>query len=110
MTLRVELAVAPARVTDTVAITVRVTNDGPGTADTRLASSQLLVDGTPRLEWGLAVGNGARDARESALPAGETVEVRRDLGAAVLGGTGSHELVVDVGGARSAPVEVQRTT
>jgi hypothetical protein len=110
MSLHVELEVAPRRVTDVVAITVRVTNDGTDTADTRLASSALLVDGTPRLEWGLAVGNGARDAREAALPAGETVEVRRDLGAAMLGDPGRHEVVADVGGVRSAPVEVERTT
>jgi hypothetical protein len=107
--LEVQLSVEPAELApdgDALTIFVTVVNRGDEVVDTQLAYSKLLVDGEPSLSWGLAIGNGVRDARESALGPGERVHAQRSLGRGLVSGTGSHELVLDVQGARSAPATI----
>lgn len=109
MSLRVELRVTPDRVAsreEELSVRILVTNEGSETADAGIVASQLLVDGEPSMAWSLAISNGARDVRERELPPGEQVEARRRLRGAFLGEPGEHELVVEAGGARSAPVSV----
>jgi hypothetical protein len=83
-----------------------VTNEGEETGDSGIRRSRLLVDGEPSQAWSFAISNGAGDVRERELPPGEQVEARRVLKVRALGGAGEHELVLEVGGARSEPVTV----
>lgn len=109
--LRVSLAVVPAHVTqdtvDELTVRVRVENDGDAAVDLQLPGSTLSVDGRPLQVWNLAIGNGARDARESALPPGDAVEAARVLGRSLVHEPGDHEISIEVLGVRSEPVHVR---
>jgi hypothetical protein len=48
-------------------------NTGDRTVDPSLSASKLLIDGTPWSDWPLTIGNGPRDERWTALPAGEVL-------------------------------------
>lgn len=108
--LHVDLAVTPERVTpetlDSLRVGVTVTNEDSETIDTQLPLSTLLVDGRPSQPWSLAISNGARDERESALPPGESVDAARIMGEDLVRDPGDHELVLEVRGVRSEPVHV----
>jgi hypothetical protein len=108
--LSVELAVSPEELTDTdssLEIRVAVRNEGDGTVDSGIRGSKLLVDGTPSVSWSLAISNGTGDVRERELPPGESIEARRMMNGALLGGPGRHELVLEIGDARSSPATVK---
>lgn len=108
--IRVELSVTPDRVSpadlDELRVRVAVTNESDEPVDLELPSSTLLVDGKPSLNWSLAIGNGARDEREYALPAGESVSAERVMGGSLVREPGEHEVTIEVLGVRSAPVRV----
>jgi hypothetical protein len=108
--LLVDLSVTPERVTqeslDSLRVDVSITNEGSETIDTQLPSSTLLVDGRPSSSWNLAIGNGARDARESALPPGQTVQAARIMGDDLVRDPGEHEILLEVRGVPSAPARV----
>ena len=108
--LDVDLAVTPERVTratlDGLTVEVSVTNEDAETIDTQLPSSTMLVDGEPLMSWNIAIGNGARDVRESALPPGETVRAARVMGDALVRDPGEHEVVLEVLGVQSDPAHV----
>ena len=89
-----------------LSVEAEVTNLGQDVVDPGLAGSTLLVDGERSVSWNVAVGNGAREAKASALPPGESVSVRRVMEGLVRG-PGDHELVLEVAGVRSAPVTVE---
>jgi hypothetical protein len=109
--LDVELEVDPHEVTletlDQTTISGAVTNLGTETIDTRVRTSELSVNGESLLSWGLAIGNGARDAREYALPPGERIEFSRVMGSSLFRGPGEYELVLSVGGVDSPPARVK---
>ena len=111
--LRVELEVDPAEVTpqtaDIVTVNGAVTNLGDAPIDTRVRYSQLRVNGEPLPSWGLAIGNGARDEREYALPPGERVEFSRVMGSGLLRSPGEYDVVLDVLGVQSRPARVTLT-
>src|SRR5215203_5195906 len=111
--LRVELEVDPAEVTpetaDIVTVNGAVTNLGDAPIDTRVRYSQLRVNGEPLPSWRLAIGNGARDEREYALPPGERVEFSRVMGSGLLRGPGEYDVVLDVLGVQSRPARVTLT-
>jgi|SRR5579859_1416237 len=89
-------------------LTVRgvVTNHGDAPIDTQLVSSELLVNGQPSFAWGLAIGNGLRDMRETALPPGEQVAFSRVMGKSLAQGPGDYEMVLRVLGVDSPAVQV----
>jgi len=108
--LSIQLTVTPEHVTeadlDELTVRVRVANDGDRTVDLQLPSSTLTVDGEELQAWNLAIGNGARDARESALPPGDSIEAARVLGRWLVDEPGDHEVVIEVLGVRSEPAYV----
>jgi hypothetical protein len=109
--LQVSLTVTPERVTEDelggLTVRVSVANEGAEPVDLQLPASRLTVDGRPLQAWNLAIGNGARDARESALPPGDSVEAARVLGASLVREPGDHEVAIEVLGVRSAPVRLR---
>jgi hypothetical protein len=108
--LEVRLAVSPSEVAedalDQLRVHAVVVNRGEEPVDTQLVSSTLLVDGKRNFPWSMSIANGARDAREHALPPGERVVAERVLGPALVSEPGEHEVVLEVGGVRSAPALV----
>jgi hypothetical protein len=108
--LRVSLTVTPDRVDqasiDELTVRVRVENDDRHTLDLQLPASRLSVDGKRLQAWNLAIGNGARDARESALAPGEAIEAARVLGRSLVEAPGAHDVSIEVLGVRSEPVRV----
>jgi hypothetical protein len=108
--LRVRLTVSPDRVDesalDELTVRVRVENEDERTLDLQLQASRLSVDGHALQAWNLAIGNGARDARESALPPGGSVEAARVLGRSLVAEPGEHEVSIEVLGVRSDLVRV----
>ncbi len=108
--LRVDLDVTPERVTtrslDSLTVQVSVTNEDTETIDLQLPSSTLLVDGVPSRSWNIAIGNGAREARESALPPGDSIQVARVMGDGLVREPGDHEAVLEVRGVPSPPAHV----
>ena len=108
--LRVSLTVTPDRVDegsiDELTVRVRVENDDDHTLDLQLPASRLSVDGKPLQAWNLAIGNGARDARESALTPGDAIEAARVLGRSLVSDPGDHDVSIEVLGVHSEPVRV----
>ena|SRR5436190_23014158 len=108
--LRVEPTIKPQRVTpgdlESLTVELSVTNESDETIDLQLPSSTLLVDGERSLSWNIAIANGAREARESALPSGDSITVSRVMGGGLVRDPGDHEIVVEVRGVRSPPVHV----
>ena len=108
--LRLRLTVTPDRVGEDalgeLTVRVRVENEDDRTLDLQLPASRLSVDGHLLQAWNLAIGNGARDARESALPPGDAIEAARVLGRSLVDAPGEHEVSIEVLGVRSEPVRV----
>jgi hypothetical protein len=108
--LHIDLAVTPERLTtaalDSLTVEVSVTNEGAETIDLQLPSSTLLVDGKRSLSWNVAIGNSPRDAREYALPPGDSITAARVMGEGLVREPGDHEFVLEVRGVRSAPAHV----
>ncbi len=108
--IEVRLAVSPSEVAadelDRLRVHAVVVNRGEQTVDTQLGASTLLVDGQRNFPWGMAIANGARDAREHAQPPGERVSSDRVLGRALVSEPGEHEVVLEVAGVRSPPAKV----
>jgi hypothetical protein len=109
--VRVALTVAPvspiplARLPALV-LRVRVTNLTATSLDPVLDRSVLLVDGSPYTDWSLTLGNGPRDARWHALPAGQTLEFAYAMGDSLFHTRGTHVLVLRTPRGDSAPVRV----
>jgi hypothetical protein len=108
--LRVEPTVKPERVTpaelDSLRVDLSVTNEDSETIDLQLPSSTMLVDGERSPSWNVAIANGAREARESALPPGDSITVSRVMGSGLVREPGDHEIVIEVRGVRSPPAHV----
>lgn len=105
--LEVRLEVVQADGALDVRATVR--NTGASAVDLQSWVSELRVDGVAVQAWAWSLANGLRDDRESALPPGEEVELRRVLPVDdVLPDPGPHDLVVVVRGVASPPVRVDR--
>jgi hypothetical protein len=108
--LRLEPTVKPERVKpeelESLTVELSVTNENDETIDLQLPSSTLLVDGQRSLSWNIAIANGAREARESALPPGDSITVARVMGSGLVKDPGDHEVVIEVRGVRSPPVHV----
>lgn len=108
--LRIEVDVDPDEVTpetiDLATIRGAVTNLGDETIETHVRMSELRVNGEPLPSWSLAIGNGALDERESALPPGERLEFSRIVGSSLFRGPGEYEVVLSLLGVESAPARV----
>lgn len=84
-------------------------NQGSHTINPRLYSVRLLVNGRPSVAWMLAIGNGPRDRRWTALPAGESLQMGWALGKALFPAPGRYQMVLQQGTLRSAAVTVTVT-
>ena len=107
--LSIELVVSPEELDGTessLEIQVAVRNEGDSTVDSGIRGSKLLIDGTPSIAWSLAISNGTGDVRERELPPGESIQARRMMTGALLGGPGRHELTLEIGDARSSSATV----
>jgi hypothetical protein len=103
--LEVQVTPIPDRIavaSQPVRIRASVTNRGADTIDTELYRSTLFIDDQPSFDWGMAIGNGAREPLEMELGPGQRVDVERILNGLV-GQDGDHALVLEVRGVRSAP-------
>jgi hypothetical protein len=103
--LEVEVTPIPDRIADAsepMRIRATVTNLGTETVDTELYRSTLFIDDQPSFDWGMAIGNGAREPLEMELPPGQHVDVDRILSGLVQE-AGDHALILEVRGVRSPP-------
>lgn len=103
--LQVEVTAIPdqiAAASEPVRIRAGVTNLGSDTVDTELYRSTLFIDDQPSFNWGMAIGNGAREPLEMELGPGQRVDVDRILSGLVQE-AGDHALVLEVRGVRSPP-------
>jgi hypothetical protein len=85
-----------------VRIRASVTNLGTDSVDTELYRSTLFIDDQPSFDWGMAIGNGAREPLEMELGPGQRVDVERVL-SGLVADAGDHALVLEVRGVRSPP-------
>jgi hypothetical protein len=89
-----------------------VANATSAVVDPELSMANLLVDGVASIDSATTVGNGATEAGDPwyGLPAGASIErTWSDMGESLFEKPGTYELVLEVRGVRSAPVEVQVT-
>jgi hypothetical protein len=103
--LEVQVTPIPDRIaaaSEPVRIRASVTNLGTDTVDTELYRSTLFIDDQPSFDWGMAIGNGAREPLEMELGPGQRVDVERVL-SGLVADAGDHALVLEVRGVRSAP-------
>jgi hypothetical protein len=87
-------------------VTLTLTNRTDQPLNPGLFASQLLIDGTPWINWRLAL-NGTVDPRLVQLPPHDTATLTRNLDATTLP-TGPHQLVLQINGQETAPVTVTR--
>lgn len=78
-----------------VRIRIVATNTGHTTVDPERDPLEIHVNGQSSMEANMAFGNGGREARWSALPAGETVEEDR-VGLELFPRPGNYDLVLHV--------------
>ena len=89
-------------------LSVAATNGGSEVVDPELHRARLFVNGKESKAWSLAVGNGKREAKWSALPPGETVSMTwSSMGESILTGPGTFTLVLRLDETELAPVRVR---
>ena len=89
-------------------LTLSATNTGGQVANPELHRAELQVNGQRSQVFGLAVGNGKREARWYALPPGETVsQTWSSLGESLFPHPGEYALVLGHRGSQAKPVQVQ---
>lgn len=76
-------------------LTFSATNKGDEVINPELHAAKLFVNGQESIPWTLAISNGARETKWSALPPGETVSMSwSTLGKAMFPALGKFELVL----------------
>lgn len=89
-------------------MSIAATNRGGEVIDPELHRAKLFVNGKESKAWSLAIGNGKREAKWSALPPGETVSLTwSSMGESILTGSGTFTLVLSFNETELAPVRVQ---
>lgn len=108
--IEVALDVAPLPVTmanhDQVMVRVTVTNRGSRVLDPELGLSELRVNGAVSKAWGLALNNSGHPRTWRALPPGEQVSARYQLGGELFPAPGDYTLELVVSGVAAPPVQV----
>jgi hypothetical protein len=108
--LRVQPTVKPERVTpeelESLTVELSVTNEDDETIDLQVPSSSSSSTVSDRCHGTFAIANGAREARESALPPGDSITVSRMMGSGLVRDPGDHEVAVEVRKVRSPPAHV----
>jgi len=83
-----------------------ITNTGSKVIDPEIDGCELLVDGTPSMDFGFAVSNGARESTWYALPPTEHVEREWPLGEDLFQAPGDYALVLRLGEQQTPAVHV----
>ncbi len=78
------------------------TNRGAAAVDPQLHDAVLTANGARVYAWDLAIQNGPRDASWTGLPPGQSIAMSWPLGEAMFEQPGTYELVLTLGGQRSA--------
>jgi hypothetical protein len=88
-------------------LSLTATNQGKRTIDPQLHRAQLLVNNEESKVWSLAIGNGKREARWSALPPGETVSMTwSSMGESLLPRPGLYTLSLRLDQIQLPPIQV----
>lgn len=88
-------------------ITIAATNQGNEVIDPELRRASLYVNGKWSKVWSLAIGNGWREAKWTALPHGETVSMTwSSMGESLFDEPGEFELVLKLDDTELSSVNV----
>jgi hypothetical protein len=100
-TLAVKLLASPTQLTlaerDKFMVGIEVTNRGKVTVDPQMSTGELTANGERSMAWSLAINNGLREPKWSALPPGETIKMSWPLGDALFDKPGAYHLVLSLG-------------
>ena len=89
-------------------ISLAAINQGREIIDPQLHRVKLLVNGKESKVWSLAISNGKREAKWSALPPGETVSMTwSSMGESLLTGPGVFTLALRFADMQLAPIQVR---
>jgi len=89
-------------------ISITATNRGGTTIDPELHRAKLFVNGNEAHVWNLAIGNGKREAKWSALGPAETVSMTwSSMGEALLPAPGVYRLSLRFDETEPAPIDVE---
>jgi hypothetical protein len=89
-------------------ISISATNRGSQVIDPELHRAELFINGKASKAWSLAIGNGRREAKWSALPPGDTVSMTwSTLGESLFPAPGQYSLVLRHEGTELAPIHVE---
>lgn len=92
-------------------ISIMAINRGDETIDPELHRAELFVNGKWSKIWSLAIGNGKREAKWSALPPGETASMTwSHIGESLFPNPGKYELVLRYFDRELEPIQVQVST
>ncbi|MBC7775973.1 MAG: hypothetical protein H7246_11110 [Phycisphaerae bacterium] len=96
---------------DQFKVTISATNHGASIADPELHLAELYVNDIPSKPWSLAIGNGKREAKWTALPSGETISMTwATLGEALFPEPGEYILILKHKSTTLPPIKVQILT
>ena len=89
-------------------ISIVATNQGSEVINPELHRAKLSVNGKESIVWTLAIGNGGRELKWRALPAGETVSMTwSSMGESLFPDPGDFALVLHYKDAELPPTKVQ---
>ena len=89
-------------------ISIGATNEGGEVIDPELRRAQLFVNDKWSIAWMLAISNGRREAKWSALPPGETVSMTwSSMGESLFPDPGEFALVLHYNDTELPPIKVQ---
>lgn len=104
--LEITLRAQPAQLTmaerSTFKVGLTAVNRGSSTIDPKLHESVLTVNDARAYAWDLSIQNGPRDAKWSALPPAERIEIEWPLGEALFEQPGDYHLVLKLDGQESS--------
>lgn len=88
-------------------ITIKATNQGNEIIDPQLHEAELFVNNQRSVVWSLAISNGRREAKWSALPPRETVSMTwSSMGVSLFPSPGDYTLILHYGETQLDPIEV----
>lgn len=110
-TLKLEIRAAPLQLAmperKNFKISIAATNQGDKVIDPELNRAKLFINGKESKVWGLAIGNGKREAKWFALPPGDTVSMGwSSMGESLFPAPGEYTLVLHFDNRKWEPIQV----